>query len=1517
MALVDGTSHGDGRAVAALLSSKSPTPIAHLGPDLPDPASRVVRGEVTITWPYNSVTRTLAFLLAEPDVRLRRAKGQIRIVLQGPSAKAASESGLGAGDELLLGLAGAEFSKDVSPGRIPGARVDWQLQFDQKLVLQVKFGESGETKHIHVDHPEPEQADGPVAEATRGATPDPMAPPNILDIPSTLRKISDLPPDEYRSPAFVKRARLSYGALFEGGFDLFEEDGGVKGRGRKRTRFGRDSSAWRYSSQSPSPEPMEEEAPEDVTPKPRRRAESHQIIDVDMEQGTPESVSASVWQPQRTPAPPETPVPAPRERSTSPVQNEQTPISRIKQAPVAPPHEAEPAPTELQAQASPAERGSGFLPDAIAAGGKTAKLARPAPQDQPGEPNVPPESDTGAASQTTLFGPKAFSSTFPSFGTGVPAGPRPAVSLADQVRFGFSHTPQPTHDSSPPKPAHAPEPEFHGPDPYPLSYLGDTSAPPEYAGMSTYPDMMDEQDDTNVPSQAMPLDPPAIERFGHGQWEMSTQSPHYNPIEGGHFGPDALDEGERLAATDQPPLHADHTSPKQVPEGFAAYGRDDVSEDQQDAPENPAPPHEYEPLVENEDTISGSEVGVDDEEDEDEKEDEVAFGERVEEGDYDQRNYDVPSDDYEGLSEEEDEIELEAEERYGNGEVYDDDDGEGEEWDEDEEEYESEEEEEESEEEDFDAKGYQAMKAPRAAAPAAPVVISLLSDSEDEDEPAPAPKKPAPSAQAVRPPEPPTSSEELSGSGQPSSPSVLETVETDGATKEHVQDNVLNRIHVVDFATRLEQGTSRYQQPRAPLAGMDSGFVPAVGTSQSLGSFELSSSSEGLFVSQPNSQHAPSESSSEGLFISQPRARSPDTEDKQIDTASDEFLETTDDGSTDGGQKSESDAPEQDGTHDDFMSVEEEEQPETISESSGGDDDESLPDADDASFASQVEMVEDIDSGASEDEHMNTDKEAEEVVESEEDVDMIDAGPAQPESASVDQTATRSPQREAVGETSAIATEPVTTETASSTTAVAAESEPAQGAYDRAREEPRSTPLASNGQELATEELLGKTRLENTPKGRPEGPEASMASQNELATQTTSQGVVVDLIVPDQDGTGTHKMVTQTQEEADLVVPDSQIPVELPTVVKLDDDASQEARPAARVSTPEQNRKDEAPEDKEGSAQKSDKSGVVQNPTPPDDDLEDETMILEQLTQEQQQYCVEEAAGDTVHARSSTPDLSVTLARQAVASRRNKQPPEPVRTSPRVTRARSNSLRSNATNDTPEKEGDNSVSLARAALASPSRNTHATPAATPTTSTAAGARTKPPATMAALKSELAKRLRTDLPECLQLKSLRSHMGKFPNALVVVTTAPPAAPTRAKGGPRQYFMSFHATDPSAAPGTVVEVQMYHPHTDALPVVAPGDVVLLQKFQVVSLSGRGVGLRTGAESAWAVWDEASKGGGADGGGGAPQIRGRPVEDWDKYVGYAAAVREWFGLVMADGAAREKLERADRKLAEAGGK
>ncbi|CAK7235333.1 hypothetical protein SBRCBS47491_009257 [Sporothrix bragantina] len=271
-----GERDGDGSAVAAFLAGAALIPIAQLNPDLSASSNdtpRAVRGEVTIVWPYNSVQRSLAFLLAEPDVRLRRSKGQIRVQLYGASASAVADSGLGGGDEVLLSLAGAGWAKDESSLKLPGSRVEWQLEFKGRLVLQAKVGEAQETHVVDVDRLETEDDEtntvGPAANGN-GSTFDVQVPPSSPPIGDLFRlpaspapaRMLNLNNDEYASPAFIKRARISFGSLFEPGFDIFEEDGGVRGRGRKRTRFGRPSNAWRYSSQSVSPERKPEQEPE-------------------------------------------------------------------------------------------------------------------------------------------------------------------------------------------------------------------------------------------------------------------------------------------------------------------------------------------------------------------------------------------------------------------------------------------------------------------------------------------------------------------------------------------------------------------------------------------------------------------------------------------------------------------------------------------------------------------------------------------------------------------------------------------------------------------------------------------------------------------------------------------------------------------------------------------------------------------------------------------------------------------------------------------------------------------------------------------------------------------------------------------------------------------------------------------------------------------------------------------------------------------------------------------------------
>lgn len=115
----------------------SSTPIARLTPHLaPDESS--VTGIVTLIWPYASSKKTLSLLLVEPDFRLRSKRGQVRVHFQGSSAKAVARSGISSGDQLLLSLTGAGWAKDSTAATTPGKGIEWELQFEERLVLQVR-----------------------------------------------------------------------------------------------------------------------------------------------------------------------------------------------------------------------------------------------------------------------------------------------------------------------------------------------------------------------------------------------------------------------------------------------------------------------------------------------------------------------------------------------------------------------------------------------------------------------------------------------------------------------------------------------------------------------------------------------------------------------------------------------------------------------------------------------------------------------------------------------------------------------------------------------------------------------------------------------------------------------------------------------------------------------------------------------------------------------------------------------------------------------------------------------------------------------------------------------------------------------------------------------------------------------------------------------------------------------------------------------------------------------------------
>ncbi|KAK2064688.1 hypothetical protein LY76DRAFT_679822 [Colletotrichum caudatum] len=249
-----------GVQLPAQLEAAEGIPIAQLNPNIQDPKNSFARGVVTITWPYSIVKKTIAFLLAEPDYRLRRAKGQVRVEFDGSSAKAIAEAALGSGDEITLSLDGAEFVVDDSKTRVPGTSLDWQLRFTERVLLQAKISDSDDVKVIDVDHPVqpepepelelPQSALDPFTEKEK--TPERTTTPIVS---SSKRPIDgNVEADEYASPAFLKRARMSYGSLFDGGMDIFDEDVAARVRTNKRPKTSRYSEVWRYASQSPSPE---------------------------------------------------------------------------------------------------------------------------------------------------------------------------------------------------------------------------------------------------------------------------------------------------------------------------------------------------------------------------------------------------------------------------------------------------------------------------------------------------------------------------------------------------------------------------------------------------------------------------------------------------------------------------------------------------------------------------------------------------------------------------------------------------------------------------------------------------------------------------------------------------------------------------------------------------------------------------------------------------------------------------------------------------------------------------------------------------------------------------------------------------------------------------------------------------------------------------------------------------------------------------------------------------------------
>ena len=121
-------------------------PIAQLSPAVENLSRCSIHATVSLLWPYSSSTQSLGLLLAEPDFRLRRSNGQVKVLFHGHIAESVAASKLGIGDYVFLSLDGARFVDNQATTQTPGKCVTWDLHFDDRVLLEVRSKESKGTR---------------------------------------------------------------------------------------------------------------------------------------------------------------------------------------------------------------------------------------------------------------------------------------------------------------------------------------------------------------------------------------------------------------------------------------------------------------------------------------------------------------------------------------------------------------------------------------------------------------------------------------------------------------------------------------------------------------------------------------------------------------------------------------------------------------------------------------------------------------------------------------------------------------------------------------------------------------------------------------------------------------------------------------------------------------------------------------------------------------------------------------------------------------------------------------------------------------------------------------------------------------------------------------------------------------------------------------------------------------------------------------------------------------------------
>ncbi|SPJ83855.1 uncharacterized protein FTOL_10371 [Fusarium torulosum] len=1561
----------DSQPMTSLLDQGDSISISQLNPDISEPEKRVVCGTVTITWPFSILHKTVAFLLAERDFRLRRENGQVRVRFHGAAARAIADASLGAGDEIRVSLQGVKWEKNETHTQVAGSTLEWQLEFTNRLILGISRPETGQETILDIDVPteEPETTTNDQADNTNSvdvltpipekpATPTPQSPE--VTLPAKRNMSSTLDPNEYASPAFLKRARVSYGSLFEGGMDTFDDDVSKKSKSKKRTRFSLPSNAWRYTSQSPSPEP-------------------EQMSEVDEEENQANGVSQPNGDTE------DVPMDTPQRRAMVDQGVQTTDVDFTPMASVQVMAESRPAFGFAQLTPTPFARTRPF--------GADNSMMDQSLQFE-GDSTTPHGMPLGSHQDLLVHSPN-------HVGTDMAFTYTPQAVLFSQAQ-GFLPE-QHVQNTMPGSPT-----PVTGAEDYPPGLLDTDSIPPNMvdnltslAALGSQSDMaphnpfVTESARSSTFNTSMP--PPqnvwATEASPEPQSAIVSSDAEH-PVEIMSSSPFREQGSQEPSESQQPSPSRDNTeinttadgSPEpalEEPASEAEYYRDGGDE-----PGDDYDLRKYSRAHDDDDDVETSEeepeVNNDDPEAQimNPEEDDMDVDEDVEnqEGYLDEDPEEYAEEMYERRSGDEGE-EYEGSEGDAEGEYYsDEEDG-----------YDDE------EEEEYDEEAENRPSAPPVQQD--PVFISLLSDSEDDEEPEQAPE-----------PEPQSESEADSESvkDQDREPEPASEPEQKDETNPLLEPEAKGEIE--DFKADEEMTKENDQ----PLLATEAKKPSEQGAKEA----DLDKETEDANEKQP--------AELENVSAPLSPAKDPITDDVEAAEAPAVSKANKDDDNSHRADETTEEQPTANLSTQNVPPIKEEEQREQETDREPSPAETELGDIDMDHGPAPVE-----ESGESENEDV-VPKEPTETDAPDEIVPVVAKEPV--EAMDVDAPAGET-NEDTVDSMETTVVEVVeasitVSEEASGTFTDVAQEASASVHVVTAQEEPLPEPLKTQenvdvpSNALASEEIASddQATLETRGSQVPEASESHDAIMQDTSCEVTTQPapqsadtlsetdhgkveeanvdgkpighgqisppptqaletqvVEEDNINVSSEGHGEHlptpgetqqvvevemvetlNTITQNNEVDDEDVdPEDQIMAEILQHSPLRQDAHPSRDPfmsspvmSQAKSPPPAELTNEPHAASPGNDEPASEIFVAKSlrsrrnksaKTSDENGAEDPSLAL--ITNTSTSKTAERGSkqsspdGSSSKTRSKTnhDDPSIQLAGGSVQieaknKRKRKAPDDESgldadNSSPgsqRITRSKTDhgdpsillakgsspsarQLRSHKTPDpkreTPRRE-TRSVSRSLQ-IREDSPDVSFTSLKSPSIAGSAG--TVPEEEdVKTLKSQLVKGLRTNLPDFLSLKVVsRNSIDKMTDILAVVTQTP-VHPHRPKHGPRDFMLTLSLTDPSTAPTQVRVAHIFRPHLASLPEVEAGDVILLRRVKVVSMKGRGFGVRSEDSSSWAVSKSNDKEI-------LSQVKGPPVEITPEEIEYAKGLRQWWSL--QDDSAMDKIETASRKVTEAG--